>query len=173
MQSGPKHALASFDVRKAFLNAERSEDVIILTQPAPELIQFGLVKPGTIYQCTKACYGLREAPKLWEEVRDKTLMSFVIRIDSVEYSLRQSTYHPSLWFVVCAPCQTTSKKVRLPDDSDLPDISVFGAHEHVAAFLVYVDDFLAAGPRDVSPTTSPQIVGGMESLHGEVLIQII
>ena len=48
-------------VLNAFLNAELSEDVIILTQPAPELIQFGLVKPGTLYQCTKACYGLREA----------------------------------------------------------------------------------------------------------------
>ena len=67
----------------------------------------------------------------------------------VEYSLRQSTYHPSLWFVVRAPSQHLSKKVRLPDDSDLPDISVFGEHEHVAAFLVYVDDFLAAGPRDI------------------------
>ena len=28
-----------------------------------------------------------------------------------------------------------------------------GGHMHVAAFLVYVDDFLAAGPRD--STTSP------------------
>ena len=63
--------------------------------------------------------------------------------------LRQSTYHPSLWFVVRAPRQTMSKKVRLPDDSDLRDISIFGEHAHVAAFLVYVDDFLAAGPRDV------------------------
>ena len=72
-----RHVLASFDVSNAFLNAELSEGVIILTQPAPELIQFGLVKPGTLYQCTKACYGLREAPKLWEEARDKTLTSFV------------------------------------------------------------------------------------------------
>ena len=38
-----------------------------------------------------------------------------------------------------------SKKVRLPDDRDLPDIAVFGE----PAFLVYVDDFLAAGPRDI------------------------
>ena len=60
----------------AFLSAELSEDVTILTQPAPELIQFGLVKPGTLYQCTKACYDLREAPKLWEESRDKTLTAF-------------------------------------------------------------------------------------------------
>ena len=37
----------------------------------------------------------------------------------------------------------------MPDDSDLPDISVFGEHEHVAAFLVYVDDFLAARLRAI------------------------
>ena len=36
-----------------FLNTELCEDVVILTQLAPELIQFGLVKPGTLYQCTK------------------------------------------------------------------------------------------------------------------------
>ena len=158
VQANPKHFLASFDVSIAFLNAELAEDVIILTQPAPELIQFGLVKPGTLYQCTKTCYGLREASNLWEEARDKTLTSFVFQIDHVEYSLRESTYHPSLWFVVRAPCQTMSKKVRLPDDSDLSwknpkgtlpgclvpfghlqlsDISVFGEHQHVAAFLVY------------------------------------
>ena len=31
----------------------------------------------------------------------------------------------------------------------MPDIAAFGEHKHVAGFLVYVDDLLAAGPRDV------------------------
>ena len=53
VQANPKHVLASFDVSNAFLNAELSEDVIILTQPAPELIQFGLVKPGTLTNARK------------------------------------------------------------------------------------------------------------------------
>ena len=53
VQANPDHILASFDISNAFLNAESSEDVVMLTQPAPELIQFGLVKPGTPYQCTK------------------------------------------------------------------------------------------------------------------------
>ena len=109
----------------------------------------GLVKPGTLSQCTKACYGLREAPKPWEEARDKTLTSFVFQIDNDEYSLRQCPYHPSLWFVVRAPCSLCPRTVRLPDDNDLPDMTVFGKHKHVAAFLVYVDDFLAAGPRSL------------------------
>ena len=73
--------------------------------------------------------------------------TFVFQIDNVDYSLRQSTYHPNLWLVVRAPCQTMSKKVRLPHDSDLPDTSVFGEHEHVAAFLVY-------GPPDLEKSCS-------------------
>ena len=149
VQANPKHVLASFDVSNAFLNAERSEDVVILTQPAPELVQLRLVKPGTLYQCTKACYGLREAPKLWEEARDKTLMSFAFQIDNAEYSLSQSTYHPSLWFDVHAPCLLVLCKVRLPDESDLPDVAAFGEHKHVAASLGYVDDFSVAGPREI------------------------
>ena len=100
VQAKPKHVLASFDVSNAFLNAELSEDVIILTQPAPELLQFGLVKPGTLDQCTKAA-------------RDKTWTSFVFQIDHEEHSRRQSTYHPSLWFVVRAPRQTMSKRVHV------------------------------------------------------------
>ena len=124
-----ENVLASF-VSNAFLNAELSEDVTILTQPAPELVQFGLVKPGTLYQCTKACYGLREAPKLWEESRDKTLTVFNFTIDGDTYSLRQSVYHPSLWFVVKAPCLSRPQAVRLPDESDLPDLAAFGECTH-------------------------------------------
>ena len=93
------------------------------------------------------------------------MTSFVFQIDNVAYSLRQSTYHPSLWFVVRAPCQHISKKVRLPDDSDLPDISVFGEHEHVAAFLVYVDDLLAAGPRDILQPLLTRLLGDMDTMR--------
>ena len=63
--------------------------------------------------------------------------------------MRQSVYHPSLWFVVKAPCPSRPQAVCLPDESDLPDLSAFGENTHVAALLVYVDDFLAAGPREV------------------------
>ena len=72
VQANAKHVLASFDISNAFLNADLMEDVVVLTQPAPELIEIGLVKPSTLYQCMKACYGLREAPNLWKETRDKT-----------------------------------------------------------------------------------------------------
>ena len=88
--------------KQALLNAELS-DGCILTQPAPELVQFGLVKPGTLYQCTKACYGLREALKLWEEARDKTLTSFVFQMDNEEYETEYISPQP----MVCCSCTTS------------------------------------------------------------------
>ena len=111
VQANPKHVLASFDVSNAYLNAELSEDVIILTQPAPELIQFGLVKPGThSTNAPRHVMVLCEAPKLCEEARDKTLTSVVFQIDNVEYSLRQSTYHPRS--MVCCSGDLASMGVR-------------------------------------------------------------
>ena len=149
-----KNVLASFDVSNAFLNAElvvgRGDD----SHPAGS-------RTCTIWSCqawhfvsmhqalTKACHGLREAPKLWEESRDKTLTAFNFTINGDAFSLRQSVYHPSLWFVVKAPCLSRPQAVRLPDESDLPDLSAFEECAHLAAILVYVDDFLAAGPRQV------------------------
>ena len=143
VQANSKHVLACFDVSNALLRAELSEDVVILTQPAPELVQFGPVNLALYFSAPR--HVLREAPKLWEEARDKTLTSFVFQIDNEEFCSRQSTYHPSLRFVVHAPCLLVPRKVRLPDDSDLPDVTAFGEQKHVAAFPVTVDD-LAAGP---------------------------
>ena len=114
----------------------------------------------------KACYGLREAGV--EEARDKTLTSCLFHIDGEEDNLRQSTYHPSLWFVVKAPCALRPQTVWLPDDSRLSDVSVFGEHQHIAAFLVYVDDFLAAGPQ-MSFNPSQQIVTCLEGQQPRIL----
>ena len=106
--------------RCAFLGAGLSEDVIILTQPAPELIQFGLVKPGTLLM-HESMLRVEKGSQAVGRSQRQDLDVIVFQIDHMEYSPRQSTYHPSLWFVVRALCQTVSNKVRLPDDSDLPD----------------------------------------------------
>ena len=110
-----KNVFASFDVSNASLNAELSEEVTILTQPAPELVQFGLVKPGTLYQCTKACYGLREAPKLWEESRDKTLTAFTLTIDGDTYSQRD----PDKFYNHCSRNYFTFGKEAIPISLDV------------------------------------------------------
>ncbi len=56
--------LCSTDVSNAFLNAQMEEGVTILVRPPQELFKLGLIPPGTIWECKKACYGLKEAPKL-------------------------------------------------------------------------------------------------------------
>ena len=45
---------------------------------------------SSLYQCAKACYGLCEAPRLWEKARDKTLCAISLTLDGDVYSLRQS-----------------------------------------------------------------------------------
>ena len=57
---------------------------------------------------------------------------------------------------VCALCLLRPRNVRLPDGSDLPDLQI------VAALLVYVDHFLAAGPRENSTTSPHQTSGCVE-----------
>ena len=93
VHANPNNVLANFEVSSAFLNAELSDDVVILTQPAPDLIQLGLVKPGTPCPCTIACYGLQGAPRLREEARDKTLFVFTFELRGENFHLRQSAYH--------------------------------------------------------------------------------
>ena len=102
---------------------------------APELIQFGLVKPGTLYQCTKTCHGLREAPKLWEE------SVFITRAYGLSFELHALHVH-----------QQFDYQMR-----DFPDLAAFGECARVAAILVYVDDFLAVGPRHVLQTLLTQL----------------
>ena len=48
-----------------------------------------------------------------------------------------------------ALCLARPQSCPTADESDLPDLTAFGECTHLAAILVYVDDFLAAGPRQV------------------------
>ena len=71
--------------------------------------------------------------------------------------LKTAWKEPSLWFVVKAPRLDKQAVAHLPEDSDRPDIAVFGGHQHVADFLVYVDDVLAAGPHSALQPLLSQI----------------
>ena len=100
VQSTPKHILASLVVSNAFLNADLSDDVTILTQPAPGQAWYSLP------MCKSMSWFERRPQR--EEARDKTLTSFLFHIEGEEFSLRQSAYHPSVWFVVKAPVCSAS-----------------------------------------------------------------
>ncbi len=105
-EGGAGKTLASTDVSNAFLNAEISEDVLTLLKPPTELVKMGIVKPDTAWKCKKACYGLKEAPKMWEEHCDKEKKKLEWEQGSKKYHLSQSQVHPSLWYVMEGQRQT-------------------------------------------------------------------
>ncbi len=103
--------LASTDVRNAFLNAKIEDDLLILARPPPELIKMGIVERGTIWKCKRACYGLKEAPKMREEHRDDLLNKLEWEVANDSYHLKISNVHPSLWYIMKGkrqPCATPS-----------------------------------------------------------------
>eukprot|EP00971_Amphidinium_carterae_P307833 6117930-Amphidinium_carterae.3 len=68
-----KTLLASPDVRNAVLNAEIDKNApVVYVHPPSEVVKVGLVSSSTLWRCTKAYYGLKESPKMWEDHRDKT-----------------------------------------------------------------------------------------------------
>ena len=138
MQANPDHVLASFDVSNAFLNAELSEDVVILTQPALEPIQVGLVKPGTLYQCTKACCGLRDAPSVGRGKR-QDLCAYTFELNGEVYRLHQVHIIQAfgLWRKLHAWISNP-----LHDYQKLSYLMLLWSSN---TWLVYVDEFLAAG----------------------------
>ena len=92
----------------------------------------------------------REAPKLWEDSRDKTLTAFTFTFKGDTYSLRQSVYHSSL-SVCCTAYGLLSKHLVYHDRKQsvyLMKVSVQGAQARSSYFGV-CGDFLAAGTGEV------------------------
>ena len=65
------------------------------------------------------------------------------------YPFRQSAYHPILWFVLKISRAERQPVVRLPDDSDPPDISVFG--ESISMWLHSLFKWMLSWPLDLAP----------------------
>ncbi len=142
--------MAPTDVSNAFLTAEISDDVLILLKPPTKLVKMGIVKPETIWKCKKACYGLKEAPKMREEHRELVLQKLEWEQGSKKYYLSQSQVHPSLWYVMEGQRQTGKSVHESPiPEAGRPDAKNWLRGKRVGAVLVYVDDLLSAGDRKV------------------------
>ena len=65
-------SIGTADFSTAFLNAmlDEGDDGVHIVKPPTFLIQLGIEEEGVYWKLTKAMYGLRKAPKKWEETRD-------------------------------------------------------------------------------------------------------
>ena len=104
--------------------------------------------------CEEAIYGLREAPRLWQQERDQKLRDLEFMYKDKLAHLVQSYIHPSLWFIAEGP--------RVPTPGMPPfDHSLRSGkwtarlHDHkILGYVgVYVDDLLIAGPRPLNDST--------------------
>ena len=74
---------SSIDITSAFLNADIPDDDTVLVTPPPILVKMDIVKPNTVWHVKKAIYGLREAPRLWqqEEIRSSVIWSSCTKVN--------------------------------------------------------------------------------------------
>ena len=136
---------SSIDITSAFLNADIHDDDTMLVTPPPILVKMDIVKPNTVWHVKKAIYGLREAPRLWQQERDQKLRDREFMYKDKFAHLVQSHIHPSLWFIAEGPRVSTP---RIPpfDHSLRSDEWTARLHDHhILGYVgVYVDDLLFA-----------------------------
>ena len=142
---------SSIDIASAFLNADIHDDDTVLVTPPPILVKMDIVKPNTVWHVKKAIYGLREAPRLWQQERDQKLRDLEFKYRDKLAHLVQSYIHPSLWFIAEGPRETT---LGVPpfDHCLRSDEWTARLHKHtILGYVgVYVDDLLIAGPRSLN-----------------------
>eukprot|EP00971_Amphidinium_carterae_P005165 103040-Amphidinium_carterae.1 len=78
----------------------------------------GLVPSSTLWRCTKAVYGRKESPKMWEVHRDKVLSEFEWTHHGKKHFLQQSYRHPSMWYVLESKTKPPKIKPTCLDDGE-------------------------------------------------------
>ena len=120
-----KWCVAILDVVAAFIKTilgRKSKDPIVVAQPPRLLEALGLTVRMELWGLIRALYGLREAPTLWGSFRDDTLRTLRAPSGCFWDQGRSAT----AWWSI----RTDRGEVK-------------------AIVIVYVDDFMICGPRDV------------------------
>ena len=132
----------------------------VLIAPPPILVKMDIVKPNTVWQVKKAIYGLREAPRLWQQERDQQLRDLEFVYNGRNAHLVQSYIHPSLWFIAEGPRDSA---IGVPpfDNRLRSDEWTASLHNHkILGYVgVYVDDLLIAGPRSLNDSLIKAVQG--------------
>ena len=146
------------------------EEYTVLVTPPPILVKMGIVKPNTIWQVKKAFYGLREAPRLWQQERDQKLRELEFTYEGKLAHLVQSHTHPSLWFI--AEGAAAEHQLIPPFDHSLrSDEWTAQLHQHRLLGYVggYVDDLLIAGPLSLNDAVIKAVQGVWKTSQPEHL----
>ena len=127
------------------------DDDTVLVTPPPILVKMDIVKPNAVWHVKKAIYGLREAPRLWQQERDQKLRDLEFMYKDKFAHLVQSHTHPSLWFIAEGP-RVSTQGIPLFDHSLRSDEWTARLHDHhILGYVgVYVDDLLIAGHRSLN-----------------------
>ena len=151
---------SSVDITSAFLNADIHDEDTVLITPPPILVKMDVVKPNTVWHVKKAIYGLREAPRLWQQERDQQLRELEFVYNDRSAHLVQSYIHPSLWFIAEGPRDST---LGIPpfDNRLRSDEWTANLHKHkILGYVgVYVDALLIAGPRSLNDSLIKAVQG--------------
>ena len=126
---------SSIDITKAFLNADIHDDDTVLVTPPPILVKMEIFKPNTVWHVKKAIYGLREAPRLWQQERDQKLRELEFKYRDRLAHLVQSYIHSSLWFIAEGPRESTFFPSLLPSPQLQQDLSLMpGPLQHLRPY---------------------------------------
>ena len=138
--AGASWSLASTDVRGAFLLAPRSQTrrPLLVVEPPRLLTSTNLIPAEERWICDGAMYGLDTSPADWASFRDHRMSSFRWETPTHRCHLARSP-EPNIWSIM-GVSKTNYPEAVINDD----------AHADPLGFLiVYVDDILCAGPRNV------------------------
>ena len=138
--AGASWSLASTDVRGAFLLAPRSQTrrPLLVVEPPRLLTSTALIPVDERWICDGAMYGLDTSPADWASFRDHRMSSFRWETQTHRCHLARSP-EPNIWSIM-GVSKTNYPEAVINDD----------AHADPLGFLiVYVDDILCAGPRNV------------------------
>ena len=126
---------ATADVRTAFLNAplagtaEDDSDHLVLISPPRLLIRLGYARQDETWLAIKAMYGLRQSPKAWSDYRDSVVAQMEWEDEGRTMSFCPLVTDPNVW------------KITASGDGLIDEAR--------GLMLVYVDDLLILGPREL------------------------
>ena len=139
----------SLDVKSAFLLAPKAQGELVIVRPPKILVEASLAQPGEHWVITSAMYGLVTSPKDWSVYRDSELQKMEgkvniqtagTEVEEVSFGFRQLK-DANLW--------------AIQEFSLNSGVRTWGAV--LGYMIVYVDDVLMVGPKEVTDKASQTI----------------